>query len=279
MGTLIKVADANWASNNIGNYADYSDFTVRTIAYKDSADNGLPSTSKLSFTELSALNTLDVAIEALGLWSKIKSFHPFKGNVAQQLKLNFKDVTVNDIPAAERNASSLIDPRGWVMDDLQQTYAMYRDLGCILNQNTASDFTGTTGTNQLVKAGNEFLLWQWFNSAEMGRFVADSQLYTNTGVLLNDSRYVSTQANGLVGMFTKSTEMKFFFKDGTTKLANHHANVAGSGDYPNSISLGNANVRQTISMIMFTDALSDLEYSNLNTAIKVYLTAVGELIA
>ena len=284
MGTLIKIKNADFSQNNIGNFADYTGFTSRTLAYRDAANFGLSSEQQLKFTELNALNDLDVAITGLGLWTKIKTFHPFKGSVNQTLKLNFKDESINHIAIASRGDNGFITPKVWLIDSFQQTFADQKNFGFIFNQNSISDFVAKGAGRRFIAGGNELNLWQTspFSDTESNFYNSDQDaLYTQSGnSILLSTKYRSIQANGLVGFFSQPSTQKVFYNDGTSQTTNYNNSFISTSDkYPNNINIGNTSIDQTISMLMFTDgSISDSEYANLRTAINTYLDAVGELI-
>lgn len=285
MGTIITVKGADFSANNLGNFADYSNFTARTLDFRDTANLNLESGDKIPYSELLALNNLDLAIESLGLWSKIRTFFPFKGSVTQQLQLNFKDVDYASIPAASRNGDRKIQPNGWDILEFKQIYAYQKDFGIILNQDTATDITGVSGNRKLINASNILSIHQTDVSGnEYNRFTSDQESGDYNGGIDFSSNWDVTVANGLTGFFASGETRKIYFNDGTDKSANLNNAFPTSGsdryaDAINEITIGNGDVPQTISMLMFTDGtVTAQQYADLSAAIKTYLTAVGEII-
>lgn len=286
MGTIIQSKNTDWSANNLGNFADYTNFTERTLEFIETADANLESSNLISYSERLALNNLDIAIEALGLWSKIRTFFPFKGNTTQQLQLNFKDVNYASIPNASRNGSGKIQPNNWDILDFKQIYAFQKNFGIILNQDTPTDISGVTGIGKIVEASNILSIYQTDVSGnEYNRFTSDQETADYNGGIDFSSNWDVSIANGLTGFFASGEIRKIYFNDGTDKSSAVNAvAISGSDRYIddndiNVIHIGKGGVSQTISFLMFTDGtITATEYADLSSVIKVYLDAVGELI-
>ena len=233
-------------------------------------------------TQQNAINTLVTDLKGYGIWTKMKAIYPFVGGTASTHKWNLKDP--RDLDAAYRLTFS----GGWthnsngILPNGTNAYAntyLKPNLALSLNSNSIGYYSGSN----LAETSSD--------PVNMGAFESTS---TATSILKSNTTF-SSRMNGNLITYSTAT-MKGFFnvsKQSSTVSdiylnGSQVATANSGGSLPaNIIFMGTLCidlafnpysagwVKNDFRLSYISDGLSDIESSNLYTAVQSFQTTLG----
>jgi hypothetical protein len=231
-------------------------------------------------TQAAAISTLVNDLKTYGIWSKMKALYPFVGGSAASHKFNLKDP--RDLDAAFR----LVFTGGWTHTSngiKGNGTTGYADTKLIPSSNYPTSYDMSFGfysRTDIMENSNDISAYnsstqcigidtRWSDGKIYGYIYRDAQPYNI--VVTNSS------SAGLISLSRTSTTMMKIFRDtsilGTTT-------TAMSGSVPNisirlSGSVGGSYSTREKSFTYIGNGLSDIDTTNLYTAVQKFQTTLG----
>jgi len=242
----------------------------------------------MTFNEIDAINNMVLALEANGIWAKLKAIYPILGGTAATHKFNLKDP--RDADAAFR----LNFVGGWTHNSNGMTpngttgYAntfLVPSTVLTLNNTHLSYYTGTT------TVGNAQRDIAVFEDANLPSY----SLGTNTNLLISDNYYYTsnrltasmTNGSGLIcGSRTSQTVHKAFRNGaqiGNTDTVSTAGQVLSNG----ALFIGAANAtiapvqafsNKNYRLATIGDGLTDVEAAALYSIVQAYQQKIGRAV-
>jgi len=253
-------------------FGSKTSLTARTIAF-------LAATGISDTTIANALNTMDIALIANGLDTKMKALYPFVGGTATTHKFNFMNPA--DTDAAFRltfsggwtHSATGVKPNG--INALANTYFIPNNnfslnsaaLGTYLRTNSLSG----TDIGVVTSAGAQ--------RAELWAKYIDGNFYTSLNNGTYESVAVANSAAFFVTSRTASNSLKSYRNTTVIKnVSTVSTSMATGSIYLSSINGAIFFSDREQSFTFFSDGLSDTDESNLYTLVQAFNTALARQI-
>ena len=258
------------------------------IAYDADAQAFFTASGLTGATNLTAINTLVVALKSYGIWSKMKAIYPFVGGTAALHKWNLKN------PLDTNAAFRLTFNGGWThsatgaLPNGTNAFAntFLSPSTSLTNNNTHISYYSRTNTSAasagLIGAavGGSFIpLYTIYGRSTVGNLVqADSYNYNTNRINYGDSTGQAFYTNN------RNTSGSFrLFRNGLIVGTNSNANVNNVTGINFPIYIGSINIANTsnnfgvfqCAFASIGDGLTDAEAANFYTAVQAYNTTLS----